>query len=95
MCLCSEAQLCPFCDPMTVAPPGSSVHGILLARILEWDAISSTRGYPRPKAHTCVSYICTGKQIFYHWCHLGSPQLKIKMKMVFTQKTKLIWENEE
>ena len=82
--------------PHDCSPPGSSVHGILLARILEWDAISSSRGYPRPKAHTCVSYIfCIGKQIFYHWRHLGSPQLKIKMKIVFTQKTKLIWENEE
>ena len=36
------AQKCPtLCDPMDHSPPGSSVHGILQARILEWVAISS------------------------------------------------------
>ena len=34
-------QSCPtLCDPMDCSPPGSSVHGILQARILEWVAIS-------------------------------------------------------
>ena len=34
-------QSCPtLCDPMDSSPPGSSVHGILQARILEWVAIS-------------------------------------------------------
>ena len=38
-------QSCPaLCDPMDHSPPGSSVHGILQARILEWVAISSSRG---------------------------------------------------
>ena len=37
------AKLCPTCDPMDCSLPGSSVHGILQARILEWVAISSTR----------------------------------------------------
>ena len=38
-------QLCPtLCDPMDNSPPDSSVHGILQARILEWVAISSSRG---------------------------------------------------
>ena len=37
-------QLCPpLCDPMDCSPPGSSIHGILQARILEWVAISSSR----------------------------------------------------
>ena len=36
------AQRCPtLCDPVDCSPPGSSVHGILQARILEWVAISS------------------------------------------------------
>ena len=40
-----EAQSCPtFLDPMDCSPPGSSVHGILQARILEWVAISFSRG---------------------------------------------------
>ena len=38
------AQSCPtLCDPMDCSPPGSSVHGILQARILEWAAISFSR----------------------------------------------------
>ena len=40
----SHAQSCPaLCDPMDCSPPGSSVHGILQARILEWIAISFSR----------------------------------------------------
>ena len=39
------AQSCPtVCDPMDCSPPGSSVHGILQARILEWVAIPFSRG---------------------------------------------------
>ena len=41
MCVCAKSlQLCPtLCDPMDYSPPGSSVHGILQARILEWVAM--------------------------------------------------------
>jgi len=47
---CMHAQMCPtLCDPWTVHTlPGSSVHGILRARILEWVAISSFRDLPNP-----------------------------------------------
>ena len=49
MCVCSIAQLCPIvCDPMDCSLPGSSVRGIFPARILEWVAISSSRGLPDP-----------------------------------------------
>ena len=52
------AQLCPtLWDPVDYSPPGSSVHGILLARILEWVAISFFRGSSRPRGWTQVSYI--------------------------------------
>ena len=44
-------------DPMDYSPPGSSVHGILQARILEWTAISSSRGSTQPKDATWVSCI--------------------------------------
>ena len=38
------AQLCPtLCNPMDWNPPGSSIHGIVQARTLEWDAISFSR----------------------------------------------------
>ena len=43
--MCAQSlQLCPtLCDPIDCSPPGSSVHGSLQARILEWVAISSSR----------------------------------------------------
>ena len=44
------AQLClALYDPMDYSPLGSSVHGLLQARILEWDAISSSRGLSQPR----------------------------------------------
>ena len=44
-CFCLVAKLYPiFCDPMDCSAPGSSVHGISQARILEWVAISFSRG---------------------------------------------------
>ena len=64
-------QLCPIlCDPMNCSPPGSSVHRILQARILEWVAMPFSRGSSRPRDPTHVS--CTGGQVLYHWSHLGS-----------------------
>ena len=50
---------------MDCSPPGSSIHGIFQSRILEWVAISSSRGSSRPRDWTCVS--CTGRWILYHW----------------------------
>ena len=45
ICVCEVSQSCPtLCDPVDCSPPGSSVHGILQARILEWVAISFFRG---------------------------------------------------
>ena len=42
--------LCPsLCNPMDCSPPGSSVQGIFQARIVEWVAISSSRGFPLPR----------------------------------------------
>jgi len=52
------ARLCPtLCDPMDYSPPGSTVHGILQARILEYIAISFSRGSSRPRNRTQVSRI--------------------------------------
>ena len=43
------AQSCPtLCDPMDCSLPGSSGHGILQARVLEWIAVSFSRGLPDP-----------------------------------------------
>ena len=52
------AQSClTLCDPVDCSPPGSSIHGILQARILEWVAISFSRGSSRPRDRTQVSCI--------------------------------------
>ena len=74
--VCLAAQFCPtLCDPMECNPPGSSVHGILQARILEWVAIS--RGFSRPRAssrprdRTQVSRIAGG--FFTSWVTVGAP----------------------
>ena len=49
-----------LCNPMVYSPPGSSVHEILQARILEWIAIPFSRGFFQPRDQTWVSCI-TGK----------------------------------
>ena len=67
----SSAQSLQSCqtlyNPMHCSPPGSSVHGILQARILEWVAIPFSRGPSQPRDRTCISYVsCIGKQALYH-----------------------------
>ena len=52
-------------NPMDCSLPGSSVHGILQARMLEWVAISSSRGSSWPRDWTHLS--CIGKRILYCW----------------------------
>ena len=47
-----------LCDPVDCSPPGSSVHGILQARILEWGAIAFSRGSSRPRDRTQVLLHC-------------------------------------
>ena len=54
-----------FVTPMVYSPPGSSVHGISQAKILEWVAISFSRGSSWPRDWTCTS--CIGRKIIYHW----------------------------
>ena len=53
LCVYSVAQLCPtHSDSRDCSPPGSSVHGILQARILEWVTISYSRGSSQPRDQT-------------------------------------------
>ena len=66
---CKGEECQTLFDPMDCSPPGSSVHGILQARILEWVAMPSSRRSSWPS----VFYVsCTIKRVLYHWCHLGS-----------------------
>jgi len=68
-------QSCPaLCNPMDYSPSGSSVHGTLQARTLEWIAISSSRGSSQLKDGIRFSYVsCIGRRVLYHWHHLLSP----------------------
>ena len=59
-------QLCPtLCDSMDYSPPGSSVHGILQARILEWVAIPFSRGSSWPRDQIWV--FCIAGRLFTIW----------------------------
>ena len=55
--LCAESlQSCmTLCNPMDCSPLGSSVHGILQARILEWVAMPSSKRSSQPRDQTCIS----------------------------------------
>ena len=76
LCVCAHAkslQSClTLCDPMDCSPPGSSVHGIPQARILEWAVISPSRGiFLTQGSNLCL--LCLP-----HWqagslCHQESP----------------------
>ena len=56
-----------LCDPMDCSPLGSSVHGILQARMREWVAISFSRGSSQPRDRTHITYIsCIGSLFLYH-----------------------------
>ena len=62
--LCSVVS--DSCDPVACSPPGASAHGTFQARILEWVAISSSRGSSRPRDRTPVSHVsCIGRQFLY------------------------------
>ena len=63
--VCSAQPCSTVCDPMDCSLPGSSVHTIFQARILEQVAISPSRGSSRPRDRTHVS--CVGRQILYPW----------------------------
>ena len=71
MAMCMHAkslQLCPtLCNRMDCSPPGSSVHEILQAKILEWVVMTSSRDLPDPGIEPeflNVSYVA--RQILYH-----------------------------
>jgi len=64
---------------MDCSPPGSSGHGILQARTLEWVAILLFRGTSRPRDQTWVSCI----SILYSLSHQGSPLLTDILSAIF------------
>ena len=79
-------QLClTLCDPMDYSPSGSSVHGILQARIQEWVSMPSSRGFPWSRNWTHMSCgSCIAGRFFTTECP-GSP------KHACTLSLKLPW----
>ena len=64
--------------PMVCDPLGSSVHGTLQARTLEWASISFSRGSSQPRNWTQVS--CTAGRFFTHWATGVGLMLKLKLQ---------------
>ena len=73
VCVCVCTRSCPtHCHPMNCSPPGSSVHGVFQAIILEQVAISYSKGSSPPRYRICVSCIsCIVRRFLYHSSHLG------------------------
>ena len=69
------AVMSDSCQPLDYSPPGSSVHRILQARILEWIAISFSRGSFQPRDRTWVS--CIAGRFFTDWATGEAPSLGI------------------
>ena len=69
--LCMRAQLClTLCEPMDCSLWVFSVHGILQARMLQWVAVSSSRGSYQSRNRIHIS--CVGRKILYHWATWGA-----------------------
>ena len=72
-CCAQLLQSCPtLCSPMDCSLPGSNVHGILQARILEWVAMPSSRGSSWPRDWIHISVIADG---FFTTEPLGKPKI--------------------
>ena len=82
------AQPCPtFCDPMDCSLPGSSVHGIFQARVLEWVAISFSRGSSQPRDRIWDSHIAG--RCFIVLCQAEGTDYK---KFTSDLKTRIDWK---
>ena len=72
LCCCCYFYVDAMSHPTLLQyPPGSSVQGIFLARILKWVAISFSRGSPPPRDRTCIS--CIGRYVLYCWATKEPP----------------------
>ena len=80
VCACAKSlQSWPtLCDPMDCSPAGSSVHGILQARILEWIAMSHSRVSSQPRDQSCISYMSCVYFNNFFFSFLKSPLSQIR-----------------
>ena len=76
ICVSTAQSFLILCNPMDYSLPGSSVHGILLARILEWVAIPFSRGSSQPRDQTWIS--CIEGRFFTIWATREGPFMNIK-----------------
>ena len=80
-----HAHSCPtLCNPTDCSPAGSTVHGIVLARILEWAAISSSRGSSPPRDQTCISFFSCVAGRFFTSQSLGKPRFSVVIYFIHT-----------
>ena len=70
-----------LCDPMECSLPGSSVHGILQARILEWVAIPFSRGSSQPRDPTQFSCIAEVKSPHFKNQYSGVFSIHVKNEL--------------
>ena len=72
-CVCAQSleSYPALCDPMDCSPPGSSVCGILQAKMLEWVAMFSSRGSFQSRNQTLL-HLLHWQAVLYHQHHLGS-----------------------
>ena len=78
-----RAQSSPtLCSPLDCSPPGSSVHGIFPARLLEWVALSSSRGiFPSQGLNVHLLCLLHCRQILYLLSHWESPVLYMSIEL--------------
>ena len=82
-------QLCPtLWDPMDCSPPGSSLHGIFKARVLEWVAISFSRGIFQTQGSNPGPPHC--RQMFYIWA-TGEVSLSLSLSHTLSQGGSQTW----
>ena len=79
---CLVAQLCPtLCDSINCSPLGSSVYGIIRARVLEWVAISSSRGSSSTQGlNPCLLWLLHWQVNSLPLSHLGNPAVDVRSK---------------
>ena len=85
--LLNSVQL--FCDPMDCILPGSSVHGISLARIPSWVAISFSRGSSQTRDQTHISSI--GRQVLYHRVSWDDTPLMVSVQFSHSVMSDSLW----
>ena len=90
LCCAKSLQSCPsLCDHMDCSPPGSSIHGVLQARILEWVAMPSSRSsWPSDWTTPCLLYLL-------HWqgssLPLGPPGKPHAIPLALYKHVLLLW----